>query len=168
MIQTRPQQAATGPEDVLVLRPNRSLTGLQLVIVVGLLGASASITALFAWSQGNAFAPAFALLDIVLVAVAFRLVWRAGERVEEIAVGAHGVSVRRSPFPAPLFQAHPYWVRLRVAGREGATRVVLASQGREVEVGTFLGDGERRDLARRLDQLLAAASRPAGAAPGGT
>ena len=168
MIQTRPQQAATGPEDVLVLRPNRSLTGTQLVMVVGLLGASASITALFAWSQGNAFAPAFALLDIALVAVAFRLVWRAGERVEEIAVGEHGVWVRRSPFPAPLFQAHPYWVRLRVAGGEGSTRVVLASQGREVEVGSFLGDGERRELARRLQDLLARASGRAGAAPGGT
>ena len=168
MIQTRPQQAATGPGDVLVLRPNRSLTGAQLVMVVGLLGASASITALFAWSQGNAFAPAFALLDIVLVAVAFRLVWRAGERVEEIAVGEHQVEVRRSPFPSPLFRAHPHWVRLRVAGGEGAARVLLASQGREVEVGTFLGDGERRELARRLDELLVAASGRARAAPGGT
>jgi len=168
MIQTRPQQAATGPEDVLVLRPNRSLTGTQLAMVVGLLGASASITALFAWSQGNAFAPAFALFDVVLVAVAFRLVWRSGERVEEIAVGGQRIEVRRTPSSGPPFQAHPYWVRLRVAGGEGSTRVVLASQGREVEVGSFLGDGERRELARRLQDLLARASGRAGAAPGGT
>ena len=40
--------------------------------------------------------------------------------------------------------------------------------GREVEVGSFLGDGERRELARRLQDLLARALGRAGAAPGGT
>jgi len=36
--------------------------------------------------------------------------------------------------------------------------VMLSSGGRDVEVGTFLGPGERRQLARCLREFLAAAS----------
>jgi len=73
-----------------------------------------------------------------------------------IAWGERALEVRRSRQPEPALRAHPYWVRLRVVRESGQARVWLGSRGQEVEVGAFLSDEERLDLADRLKQLLAA------------
>lgn len=106
------------------------------------------------WLAGNVFAPAFALLHSAGVALALRMLWSNGERGEEIAIGPRAVEVRRGA--ETVFSAHPYWVRLQVAPEDGM--VMLSSGGRDVEVGAFLGPGERRQLARCLREFLAAAS----------
>ncbi|MFN3842816.1 MAG: DUF2244 domain-containing protein [Rehaibacterium terrae] len=158
MIEEFPPAVAASPETRLVLRPNRALTARQLTSVFGVLAFSMCAIALFSYSQGNAFAPAFALLHAAFVGLALRLAWRRGDRREEIAVSERAVEVRRSTEPVPAFSAHPCWVRLSVDERRGETRVLLGVSGRRVEVGSFLAQDERRCLAQRLDGLLAAAS----------
>ncbi|KAF1712166.1 hypothetical protein CSC70_01130 [Pseudoxanthomonas kalamensis DSM 18571] len=147
-----------GPEGAgtqIRLRPPRALTAHQFkALFVGLAGVMWGVAGL-GWLAGNAFAPVFALLHTALVAAALRWLWRAGERDEVIVIGPEQVEVRGSASSAPAFHAHPYWVRLG-AGRSGE-QVVLSSRGKQVEVGAFLGAGERRELAARLQELLAAA-----------
>jgi uncharacterized membrane protein len=147
-----------GPGARLVLRPRRALSAGQFAGLFAALSLSTFLVAGYAFSQGNVFAPVFALLDAAFVAIVLRLVWRQGERVEEIALDARQLEVRRSAQAEPAFQAHPYWVRLSVAGDEGSRRVMLGSRGRQVEVGAFLSQDERRDLAAQLKLLLASAS----------
>ena len=89
------------------------------------------------------------------MAAALRWLWRSGDRDESIAIGPELVEVSRSA--QAVFRAHPYWVRLGI--EEEGERISLASSGRRVEVGNFLGPAERRELARQLQVLLAAASR---------
>jgi uncharacterized membrane protein len=141
-----------------VLRPRRALSAGQFAgLVVGLSLATFAVAG-YAYSQGNVFAPVFALLDAAFIAVVMRWVWRQGERFEEIALDERRLEVRRSAQPGPAFQAHPYWVRLQVEGGEGRERVLLGSHGRQVEVGSFLSIEERRDLATQLKGWLASTS----------
>ena len=148
----------TGPGAQLVLRPRRALSAGQFRNLFLVLSLAAFGVALYAFSQGNVFAPAFALLDAAFIALVLRWVWRQGDRVEVIALDERRLEVRRSGVAEPAFAAHPFWVRVVVESGEGRERVLLGSMGRQVEVGAFLPPEERQDLAARLKELLAAAS----------
>lgn len=139
----------------LRLRPPRALTARQFVALFGALAGAMWLVALAGWLAGNAYAPAFALLHSGMVAAALRWLWRSGERGEDITIGPEVVEVTRSSGAGVVFRAHPYWVRLRIEA-EGE-RISLTSSGRQVEVGNFLGPAERRQLADKLQDLLAAA-----------
>ena len=138
----------------LRLRPPRALTARQFVALFATLAAAMWLVALLGWWAGNVFAPAFALLDSVMVAAALRWLWRLGERREVISIGPEAVEVWRSAQPAPVFRAHPVWVRLEVADGDGS--IELASSGVRCEVGAFLGPSERLQLAQRLRAVLEA------------
>jgi uncharacterized membrane protein len=141
----------------LRLRPPRALTARLFAVLAGAMWLVASA----GWLAGNVFAPAFALLHSAIVAAALRCLWRSGDRDECITIGPQVVEVSRTAQAGvraqAVFRAHPYWVRLGIEA-EGE-RISLASSGRRVEVGNFLGPAERRELAGQLQVLLAAASR---------
>lgn len=144
----------------LKLRPPRALTAHQFLALFAALAGAMWLVAMLGWWGGNVFAPAFALLDSAIVAAALRWLWRSGERGEEITVSPDVVEVAvlegRTAPGGRVFRAHPYWVRLCV--EDGGERISLASSGKQVEVGAFLGPAERRELADKLQDLLAAAS----------
>lgn len=152
MIVLRP--ATDGLPCAMWLRPNRvlSLRGLRRLIMV--LAALALTTAgLGAW-QGNVFAPLFALVESAAMAVALTVAWHAGDRGERITLDETSLEVRSLPGQRRMcFQSH--WVRVRLRPGQGRHRLVLASHGREVEIGAFLADGERTELSRKLMVLLA-------------
>jgi uncharacterized membrane protein len=140
----------------LTLRPPRALTARQFVALFAVLAGTMWAVAGMAWFTGNVFGPVFALIHSALLGASLRWLWFQGERDEVIVVSPEMVEVRRSTQPGPLFRAHPYWVQLRIS--EGAEHVALASSGKRIEVGAFLGPAERQDLAGRLQDLLGAAS----------
>ncbi|MCY7313610.1 MAG: DUF2244 domain-containing protein [Pseudoxanthomonas sp.] len=144
----------------LRLRPPRALTARQFKALFAVLAGAMWLVAGLGWLTGNVFAPLFALLHSALLALALRWLWRSGERGEDITIGPELVEVSRSAVAgtaaSEVFRAHPYWVRLRI--EETGESISLASSGKRVEVGTFLGPGERRELAGQLQDLLAAAN----------
>ena len=154
MIEVLPTNPGAGAQ--LRLRPPRALSGRQFIGLFLALAAAMWLVALLGWWAGNVFAPWFALLDSALVAAALAWLWRLGSRDERITVRADAIEVWRSGATAPAFRAHPYWVRLE-AGHEAADAVVvLVCSGRRCEIGAFLAPAERRQLAERLRELLAA------------
>ena len=50
----------------------------------------------------------------------------------------------------------PYWSKLRIYDKEGpvANYITLSGNGREVELGSFLGEDERKELFHELNRLL--------------
>ena len=67
------------------LRPNRSASLRGLYGFFALMVATSLAVSGYSFSQGNAFAPLFAVLELALLAVCLRLVWRglaARERLE--------------------------------------------------------------------------------------
>jgi uncharacterized membrane protein len=140
----------------LRLRPPRALTARQFVALFSVLSGTMWLVAGMAWLTGNVFGPVFALIHSAILGAALRWLWLQGERDEVIVVGPEVVEVTRSTQPGPLFRAHPYWVQLRIS--KGAEHVAMASSGKRIEVGAFLGPAERQELAARLQDLLAAAN----------
>ena len=142
----------------LVLRPRRAMTKNQFIgLFIGIAAATWAV-AIMGYGIGNVFAPLFALLDSVFVAMALRWVWLKSNRVETIELDANHCTVTRSGKEALAFDAHPYWVRMLLEKAQEAPRVVLASKGKSCEVGSFLAPDERRYLAEKLKTLLARAA----------
>jgi uncharacterized membrane protein len=154
------QQIAVSGEGLqLILRPRRALTARQFMLICAVIALLTWAVALASYSQGNVFAPLFALLDTLIVALALRWVWVLGERYELITLNEQHLQVKRSSQPQHwVFDAHPYWVRMQLEKATQGLRVILQSQGKEIEVGSFLAPDERSDLAERLKTLLAQAS----------
>mgnify|MGYP001057362380 CR=1 FL=1 len=142
----------------LRLRPNRSLSRRGLTVFSGWLIAAMLVTALISASQGNVLAPLFAAGESALVAWVMHLAWRRGDREERITLDRDSLVVASAPDAVPR-HFHPYWVRVLLKpGRGGTQRLVLTSHGHEVEIGAFLVEDERSELARRLAALIAQVS----------
>lgn len=138
----------------LLLRPNRALSEAQLGYCLVALAVPVALVSALSFAGGNVFAPLYALLVLVAMALALGHCWRQGDRCEVIAVGPRSIAVRRLPELDETFRADTRWVRLEVERITPMPRVWLGSRGRRVEVGAFLGAGEREALARRLRALL--------------
>lgn len=131
------------------LSPDRSLDLRGLFAFFAVMAAASLLVSGFSFSQGNAFAPAFALAELALLAACLRLVWRRLARRERLALTGEALLVEAG---GRCERFHPYWVQvLRDAG--GAVR--LRSHGREIEVGAFLSPRERDQLAASLRAALA-------------
>ena len=151
--------SAYGSEAQLLLRPRRILTSRQFFVLFALISLPVAAVSGYSLALGNAFAPWFALLDLLIVGAALRWVWRSGDRYERIVLGGSCLEVHSSPSDATVFSAHPYWVRLSAEGDiKAPDRVLLGSQGKTVEIGSFLAPDERSELVSRLRSVLAIAS----------
>jgi uncharacterized membrane protein len=136
--------------------PHRSLSRAGLVAFLVAQAFAAGVYAGLAAWQGNVLAPAFAAFELAVVSWCLSRVWLASGRGQVITLTPTQLVVTPARGEEPA-QFHPYWVRVRLAaGRERGwpSRLLLGSHGREVEVGRFLNDEERRILAHRLTELL--------------
>jgi uncharacterized membrane protein len=135
--------------------PHRSLSRSGLIGFLFAQSLAAGIFALLAASQGNVLAPAFALLELGVVAYCLLRVWRASGEGQIITLAPSRLQITATRTGSTQF--HPYWVQVRLeTGRWPGwpSRLLLGSHGRMVEVGQFLNEAERRMLAQRLTQLL--------------
>ncbi|MBK8287177.1 MAG: DUF2244 domain-containing protein [Ahniella sp.] len=142
----------------LILRPNRALRLEGFLWVFVLLAVAAMAVAAFSAYQGNVFAPVFACIDLLIVAFAWRAIWRAGDRSEHIELTEETLSVHWNVLGQvrEVARFHPYWVRLstpdEIPGER--CRLILRSHGKSFEIGRWLGAGERREAAELLQVAL--------------
>jgi uncharacterized membrane protein len=144
-----------------VLTPHRSLGSrgfLVVMIIVGTLSFAVGTTfyLLGAWPV-----PGFLSLDVLAVYLAFRWSYRSARAREEIRVSRDRLTVRHiSPTGrASVTEINPYWARLELQRWPpfGITRLAIASHGKALPIGTFLGSRERERLAAGLSAALARA-----------
>jgi uncharacterized membrane protein len=138
-------------------RPQQSLnrTGMRVVAVVLVLGVGLSgllFTLLGAWPVLG-----FAGAELAIVLGLFLLHRRwAGRCIERISLSDAGLRIMRIDGRGRAYEAvlEPYWARLRV--EEGAApRLLIGQRGQESEIGLYLNEDEKRDLARALSAALA-------------
>ncbi len=141
----------------LLLLPHRSLTRAGLWWFLALQSLATGLySGLAAW-RGVVFAPVFAVLELAVVAYCLVRVWRASAAGEIITLTASRLEIARMGSPAPPLQFHPYWTQLVLQPERWGgwpSRLLLRSHGREVEIGAFLNEAERKDLKLRLEELL--------------
>lgn len=133
-----------------VLKPNRSLGRRQARLFFAAVVSMSALVSGYSWFQGNVFAPFFAVAEVSLLALVFWVVWRRAERAEVISINSERVRVNRVPELVEALSEPPQWVRLEAEDGQ----LFLASRGRRVDVGRFLGEIEREQLAKDLEHGL--------------
>lgn len=135
-----------------VARPYRSLSART---VAGVVTATALpllvISTLFALAGAWLVFP-FAGLELLLLAGALRYVNRHAGDYQSITISQTQLTVENHQLDrTSQFVFHPYWTQvvLRPA-TAGAQRLWLRSHGREVEVGHYLSNEQRLNLAQQL------------------
>lgn len=146
-----------------VLVPHRSLSPRGFVVLM-------TLVSLFSFAAGVAFWmigawPVFGFfgLDVLLIYGAFKLNYRSANRSETIRIFDDRLDLIRK-FPSgrmDVVTLNPYWARSRIEEEsDGRASLYLGSHGREVSIGAFLSDDERRAFAGLLSRALADAREP--------
>jgi len=140
-----------------VLTPHRSLTPAGFVILMSGLSAVSFVTGMVFLTLGAWPVTGFFGLDVLLVYAAFKLSYRSGRLCEIVELTPLTFRLTRV-HPSgrrEQFAFNPYWARVNLAeGPDGRSDLKVQSQGRELALGRFLSEDERRDFARVLKDVL--------------
>ena len=140
-----------------VLSPHRSLPPRGFaVLMLGLAAVSFCVSLAFVLRGAWPVTPFFGL-DVLLVYWAFRINYRHARLREELRLTEDSLTVERVSVRGERrrWQFQPFWLRVILEEKDEHTpRLVLASHGRALVVGSFLGPAERRGVARALNDAL--------------
>jgi uncharacterized membrane protein len=153
----QPPAFAPGDAVSMVILPHRSLSRAGLWLFMAAQSVATAAFAVLAAFGGNVFAPAFAIAELVLVGYCLNRVWKSSAAGEIIVVSPTRLEIARMDGNGPPARFHPYWARVSLqpgAWRGAPSRLLVRSHGRELEIGAFLNEEERSDLAKRLARLL--------------
>ena len=100
----------------------------------------------------------FAGLEVIVLGAAFYItLYRSGAR-EVVHVGADTVSVEKGrDKPQQCWECPRAWAQVRLEPspiRWYPSRLAIRFQGRQVEIGKFLNEAERRALAKELTHAI--------------
>lgn len=149
----------TATESRLEAWPYRSLPKKGFVIVIALLFGLIALPLLAV--VGTVIL--WGLLPFALAAVGalwwgLQRSYRDGEILEELSITPDHLHLSRQHPREPLktFEGNPYWVSVNMHPTGGPVPyyVTLKSEGREVEIGAFLSEDERRALYGELSDAL--------------
>lgn len=146
------------------LAPNCSLTDRGARLFLGAVAAGTFTVAGFFTAQGFWPVLPFAGIEVAVLAWATRLSMRRGRLRECIRIGAKTIVVESNGLDAASRAVFPrQWARVKLHGPLTAlhpSRLTIESHGRVREVGRFLSEDQRRELARRLKQLVGNVNKP--------
>lgn len=151
------QDSARGDLTV-VLRPDLALDWRQSLLIFGVFSATSAAVAIAMTAMGYWPVLPFAGLEICLLGWALYASAQRSLAREVIIIRPGRIEVQmgsRRPERWWLFET--YWtevVLLPPVHRWYARRLLLRSRGMELELGRFLQDEERIDLARKLKRLI--------------
>jgi uncharacterized membrane protein len=137
-----------------VLKRNCSVTPRQLGLIYAAICAASLAVALVCTLQGAWLVLVFSALELSAVGAAFLVYARHATDVDTVALAPDALEVEvRQGTVVKKFRFNPHETRVEVAdGRRGL--VVLEGCGARVEVGRFLTQWKRRELAQQLRQAL--------------
>ncbi len=145
------QSLGHGGEYRLVLRPNASLTPGQARLLVGLLGLMMAVIGFGFAAVGAWLVLPFSGGELLLLIYALSCSMRWSAAREVITIGQDKVFIEKGVEGEQRYQFPRAW--LQIDWRPGPMpQLLVGSHGKWVEVGTFLGEEEKRALARTLQQ----------------
>jgi uncharacterized membrane protein len=143
------------------LSPHRSLSPTGFNILMMAIAGVSFFAGLAFWLMGAWPVVGFFGLDIFLIQLAFRLNYRAARAYEEFTVTRDTLTVRKVSAKGVVqaFTFNPYWARLEVERRPDRliSALRIASHGRRLEIGSFLGPDERESFSSVFSAALAEA-----------
>ena len=160
-----------GPYFERVLLPHRSLPPRGFHVMMGLLGLVSLAVGIGFVSAGAWPVCGFFGLDVLGLYLAFRLSYRNARQKEVLRLLGDDFTVERVNIYGErrIWRFQPFWLSIVLEERaDESNRLVIASHGRSLVIGDFLGAPMRRELARSLSAALSrwrAAINPASRAP---
>jgi uncharacterized membrane protein len=143
-----------------VIRARRSLSRKGVMLIMIPVAFVNLVFASFFVLIGGAFVPPFLGLDVIGLAIAFWLSFRATDRVERVRVSADEIRVthERNGAVDLVWTSAPAFTRVELdhPGRH-ASRLRLSSKGKGVTLASAVSPGEREQFARALEQAVKAA-----------
>lgn len=153
--------ALNGPEPgtrCLVIEPNQSMSWQTLVSLYLLMVFVSLVIGLAYFHIGLTLVLPFCGLEMLALGAALYVTsWRGSIR-EVVTVDEKSVAIesgRDKPIERHEFQRP--WTRVileRSAGSWYPSRLLIRSHGRQVEIGSFLNEEERRGLAEALNRII--------------
>jgi uncharacterized membrane protein len=134
--------------------PQRGFFWVMAVLAGGSFCAGVGCVLAGAWPVTGFFG-----LDVALVYLAFRLSYRSARQTETVRLTDRALDVERISIRGERrrWRFEPFWLRIIFEEwEEGQNRLLLASHGRSLALGTFLSSPERRNLALELKAALEA------------
>lgn len=154
----RELKAAHDQQRTFVIAPNQSMSWKGLLLAFGAIAGVTLAVGGFFWLRGFTLVLPFSGLEaLALGAALYVTAWRGGTR-EVITITDDSVSVetgRSKPEQRHDFQR--YWTKVILRRPWVAwypSKLLLCSHGREIEVGRFLNEEERKGLAQVLRSAI--------------
>jgi uncharacterized membrane protein len=141
-----------------VLAPHRSLPPKGFVAVMAVFGGISFVAGTVFVLSGAWPVMGFFGIDVALVYLAFRINYRSARRQERIRLAEDALTVERIDVRGARrsWRFQPYWLRVTLEEEaDDSNRLVISSHGRSLVLGSFLGAGERRSFAAKLQDALA-------------
>jgi len=137
--------------------PNRSLSRRGIMVLSGAMLGATALLALRFWLIGAWPVAGFAIAEIALAFGLFRLHARRARRSELLLLSQAGLRIvrtdwrgRRSEHTLPTA-----WLRVQLEERPATVaRLTVETRSTSIEIGSSLGDAEKRDLAEALHAAL--------------
>lgn len=150
----------------VVIRPNRSLSWRQSMLFVAAVALVLGTVSLVFAFMGYWLILPFAGLEIAALLFCTYLVANSGMRCEVVSMDESQVVVEKGRQrrcgserggPDSRISFPKAWARVELLPHEGwyPDRLLIGASGKRVEVGDFLGDSEKKELAGELKKLLA-------------
>lgn len=158
MVRVLRKSSAQAPEYQWVLQPHRSLTWREArYVYAGFAAVCFAIGAGF-YEVGLTLILPFSGLEILALGGAFYVCLARGEMREVVSVYGHTVVVECGKhYPEVRHELRRAWLQVvleKPAITWYPTRLKLRTHGRELELGAFLGDDERKEFACELARIL--------------
>jgi uncharacterized membrane protein len=140
-----------------VVVPHRSLSARGLRILIGAIVALTALVVVRFWLIGAWPIAPFAVLEVGLAAFLLRLNARRARESELILLTETDLTIIRTDIRGgrQTQRLSPDWLNVVLRDRPGRTpALLLAARGEETEIGTSLGEAEKRSLAEALRGAL--------------
>ncbi|MDX1512172.1 MAG: DUF2244 domain-containing protein [Gammaproteobacteria bacterium] len=141
-----------------VIRPNRSLSWTQTKIVYASLASVCLIVATGFTVMGLWLVLPFAGAEVIALAIGFYLCSLSGKAIEVVSINGNRVSVEKgSTMTHRVCEFERAWASIALLPARidwYPSRLVIRSHGKQVQLGAFLTERERRMLARELTQAI--------------
>ncbi|MCY4154722.1 MAG: DUF2244 domain-containing protein [Gammaproteobacteria bacterium] len=141
-----------------VVAPNRSMSWKQLSLAFAVIAGVTLIVGGYFWVRGFTLVLPFSGLELLALGAALYITaWRGGtQEVITITDAAVSVETGRSA-PEQRYDFQRYWTKVVLRRPWVAwypSKLLLCSHGREIEIGRFLNEEERKGLAQVLRSAL--------------
>lgn len=152
----------------VVIRPNRSLSWQQSMVFLAAIAVPLLLVAVVLAARGFWLVLPFAGIELAALFACIYVVSHAARRCEVVSIGDTTVRVEKGRErgrcgygggPEETFEFMRAWVRVELSRKTGdwyPRRLWIGASGRRVELGEFLVDGEKAELAAELKRLLSA------------